>query len=1071
MKKRANRTGKLFRLLGLILALALVFSCKSSLTKKEDKLDSISISASYSIVPKGIQVQYTATAVYTVSADANVTEQASWSVSDTQLAKIVNVAGGDHLRGTLFPLQPGTVTISSTYQGVTGTTTLEITDAALSSIEVSPYQPSLALSLTPEVQFSATGVYSDGLTVDLTPYVTWSSSAVSVALIGNAYEDAGRATSVSAGTTEITASFNQISGTSSLTFNSDTLSSLGLTPSFSDVAAQSAVRFKAMGILASGKKQDLTESSLWSSATPATATVSNFRGYRGEVTGLAAGTSVLSAALGATSGSATVKVGTQSLSSIAIEPALSALQVGSTFYLKGVGIYFDGVSSYTHQEITSSLSWTSSDSTIATVCNAAPCQGAVTAVAPGTVVITAAGANTLKTISLTLTVLPTTAQLVDLSVTPNDRKLTTGSVQQLRAYGTYLDGTARYKLEVTERVEWSSSDKTILHVSNQGGHKGKLTYLGAGAVSIQAISQGVSAKSNFTVSSSGYSLTSLTVDTPSSLMSEKGLMPLKAIGIYSNGSDSYAVDMTPAVNWSSSSAATARVSNAVGREGLVTGVLAGTSTMTATSGTVTGTATVTVKSAASYAYNNLFLTPLVSTLPVGVTLRFQAQGEFINGTTYSHEDLTQEATWFSSNPAVIRISNQPGSQGVAQTLGAGSATLTASWKDNASVTKTASLAVTVDASSLSKIHLTPQYDRLSAGFQLPLHALGEFKTSGGLLWGVDLTSSVAWSNLNPALERTDVPVENGMAEAGLAVYRKAASAASITASLGTAQGTTTLNADGATLSSIQVTPTNFNLTVGSRGHFKALGTFSDGTIRDITDSVLWTASSTAAKVLHGKGQKGVVEALAVSSSLQVQARHGAVLSASGGVVAIKAPTLSSIEITPAAGTFPLALSHPLHAVGVYSDGTVQDLTEVVTWSTTAPTVGVVSNQEGEQGLLYPLAAGTMPVRADWGGVQGSVSLTLESRNLSGLSINPQNASLAELRRLQLNATGTFTSAGGMISSLKVNEAVIWSSSAPEVASVSNRPGEKGLVSGRAKGRATITAQWGNQSVSTLVVVW
>ncbi|GIW73235.1 MAG: hypothetical protein KatS3mg102_2777 [Planctomycetota bacterium] len=82
---------------------------------------------------------------------------------------------------------------------------------ALSSIEVSPVSAEIAKGQTQ--QFTATGIYSDGSTADLTGQATWSSSDESVATV----DASGLATGVAAGTAAITAAVQGLADSASLT--------------------------------------------------------------------------------------------------------------------------------------------------------------------------------------------------------------------------------------------------------------------------------------------------------------------------------------------------------------------------------------------------------------------------------------------------------------------------------------------------------------------------------------------------------------------------------------------------------------------------------------------------------------------------------------------------------------------------------------------------------------------------------------------------------------------------------------------------------------------------------------
>jgi len=81
----------------------------------------------------------------------------------------------------------------------------------LVSIDVTPTTPSIAKGSVQ--QFAATGIYSDGNTINIGAYVTWSSSDASKVTI----DGSGLASALEAGSVQITATSGNIIGTSTLT--------------------------------------------------------------------------------------------------------------------------------------------------------------------------------------------------------------------------------------------------------------------------------------------------------------------------------------------------------------------------------------------------------------------------------------------------------------------------------------------------------------------------------------------------------------------------------------------------------------------------------------------------------------------------------------------------------------------------------------------------------------------------------------------------------------------------------------------------------------------------------------
>lgn len=165
----------------------------------------------------------------------------------------------------------------------------------LASITVAPSASTVAAGAT--IQFSATGVYSDGSKVDISTTVTWTSSTPATATIS----PGGLATGVKAGPTSIGATSGSITGTTTLTVTAPTLLSIGVTPATPSIRNSTTLQFAAIGTYSDGTTQDITTTVMWTSATPATATISNAVGSIGLATALAVGTTSVTA----TSGSVT----------------------------------------------------------------------------------------------------------------------------------------------------------------------------------------------------------------------------------------------------------------------------------------------------------------------------------------------------------------------------------------------------------------------------------------------------------------------------------------------------------------------------------------------------------------------------------------------------------------------------------------------------------------------------------------------------------------------------------------------------------------------------------------------
>src|SRR5205823_942086 len=155
----------------------------------------------------------------------------------------------------------------SASSGVTGSTTLTVGPATLVSIAVTPANPSIPKGTTQ--QFTSTGTYSDGSTLDLTSSATWVSSNPVVATINAG----GLAGGAAAGTSQVSASSSGVTGSTTLTVGPALLLSIALTPANPSTPQGGTQQFTATGTYSDGSMLDVTSSATWVSSNSAVATI------------------------------------------------------------------------------------------------------------------------------------------------------------------------------------------------------------------------------------------------------------------------------------------------------------------------------------------------------------------------------------------------------------------------------------------------------------------------------------------------------------------------------------------------------------------------------------------------------------------------------------------------------------------------------------------------------------------------------------------------------------------------------------------------------------------------------
>ena len=423
----------------------------------------------------------------------------------------------------------------------------------LTSISVTPANPSIPIGV-PQ-QFTASGIYSDGKSHDITMLVSWRSTQTTVATVSSG----GLATSVAKGTTTITATSGKISGRMVLTVTSQTPSSIAVTPPNLTLPVKSSRQYAAMGRYSNGIDYEFTKRVTWSSSDPSVATVNK----DGLATAVAAGTAIITATSGAVSGRQTLTV-TSLLSSISVTPTDPSMPAGSNKLFTATGTYSDGTSEVLRTEAV----WSSSDTTVVT----ANYGGLVTAVAPGTATITV----TEGSISGHTTVTVTPLTLSSISVTHASPTIPVGVTQQFMATGIYSGGTIN---DITTQVTWSSSDPSVAEVND----KGLVRTIAGGTTTITATSGTIVGSTLLTVNSATLSSVAVTPSNPSMFVGST--QQFTATGTFSDGTT-----QTMPVTWTSSNPQVATINSS----GLATAVTTGTAIITASSGPISGRTTLTV---------------------------------------------------------------------------------------------------------------------------------------------------------------------------------------------------------------------------------------------------------------------------------------------------------------------------------------------------------------------------------------------------------------------------------------------------------------------------------------------
>ena len=303
----------------------------------------------------------------------------------------------------------------------------------------------------------------------------------------------------------------------------------------------------------------------WSSDNAAASVSSS-----GVVTGVAAGSANITATSSGKSGTSAITVTATPppppvVTTVTVSPPSASVVAGSTVALQATVKDQNGnvMSGQT-------VAWSSNNAS-ATVNS----SGVVSGISAGSATITATSSGKSGTSAITVAAAPPVVTTV--TVTPSSASVVAGSTVTLQAtvkdqYGNVMSG---------QTVTWSSNSASATVNSS-----GVVSGVSAGSATISATSSGKSGTSAITVTAAPPVVTTVIVAPTSASVVAGSTVTLQATVKDQNGN----VISGQTITWSSDNTPVATVNSS----GVVTGVVAGSATITATSSGKSGTASITV---------------------------------------------------------------------------------------------------------------------------------------------------------------------------------------------------------------------------------------------------------------------------------------------------------------------------------------------------------------------------------------------------------------------------------------------------------------------------------------------
>jgi len=341
--------------------------------------------------------------------------------------------------------------------------------------------------------------------------------------------------------------------------------------------------------------------------------------------------------------------------------------------------------------------------------------------------------------------------------------------------------------------------------------------------------------------------------------------------------------------------------------------------------------------------------------------------------------------------------------------------------------------------SLTSILISPAAPSVALGQSQQLTATGVFSDSSRQ----DMTKTVTWATAQPSVASIN---QSGMASGKLVGSTK------LTASSGSVTASVTLTVGAAALVSIAVTPNGFSVPKGETQQLSAVGTFSDGSQKTITDSATWSVLPTGIATISAAG---LVEGQAAGSAT-VTADLDSIQGSD--LLTVSAAILVSIAVSPQNPSVPKGETQQFTAVATFSDGSQKTITDSATWSVAPTGIATLS----ATGLITAHAVGSATVTAASASVHASDPLTVSPPILVSIALAPANSSIMLGTTEQLTATGTFSDG----STQDLTNSAAWSSANSSMV----RVGPAGLAAANSVGSTSISATSGALTGSTPLTV-
>lgn len=601
----------------------------------------------------GTSAQYRAILTNESGQQFDVTDQATWGLNSDNLAHISNT-------GNLTALSEGPVQIISQYNTLNANANLTVTNKLISNVMVSPNEAISLVGLIKE--FFSFSVFSDGSSQPITQDSQWSASDTSALIQGNGIVTAAQVTPPAG--VDISAELDGKTGSANLKIINATITGLFIDPPASILPVGNKENYSAYVSLNTTPVETVDVSSQveWSIENERIAVISNAVFNKGQLLSLTEGLSQVQAEISfagqSLNASSNLEVVPITLKKIDVSPSDISVVKGTSGTYSALGTYNNG----DKRDISGSVLWSSSNSTVVTIETSGVNAGKAYAVVPGASTIRASLSGIVGLASANVT----SPELDRIAVTPTSSTLALGQSQPFQATAFFKDGSAH---NVTKQAIWTSSNVSLATLNNRV--HGRVDTLNDYPTA--SLPETIYITATWQTKSDSSPL-NVTIAAPNnlSIVPRDTTMPLRSDSQYQailEYTNQQSIDVTETATWSSSTLSVASISNGPGNRGRVHSATAGSTTISAeyNDGSTSLQDQLPLTILDGYV---TFITPSCSpsTTNIGSIVTCSCSANLSNGNSY---DCTRFANYTPQPSGILMFKRSEGSRHIADVINNG----------------------------------------------------------------------------------------------------------------------------------------------------------------------------------------------------------------------------------------------------------------------------------------------------------------------------------------------------------------------------------------------------------------